>query len=256
MVFGKKFRVAILAFVLLTVAVDSWEARVRTTSWDRALDVAVFPINADGTAQTAAYIRDLGVESFESIAVFMRQEGRHYGADLLNPVAIHVGPEVSAVPPAPPVGGSVPQVMLWSLQMRYWSWRHGDHPTLKPDVRVYAMFYHPTTTQLLEHSVGLQKGLIGVAKLFSTPDMSAQNNIIITHELLHTLGASDKYDLSSNQPIFPAGYAEPDNVPLYPQRYAEIMAGRIAVAQDKSLAPASLDAVVVGPETASEIGWR
>ena len=69
---AKKFRIAILLFVLLTVAVGSWQARVRTTSWKRALDVVVFPINADGTAQTAEYIRGLTDEAFEPIRVFMR----------------------------------------------------------------------------------------------------------------------------------------------------------------------------------------
>lgn len=253
---AKKIRVALLLFILLTVAVGTWQARVRTTSWKRALNVVVFPINADGKAETEAYIGRLDDESFESIRVFMRNEAQHYGISLLNPVDVYIGPAVDAMPPSPPVGGSVPRVMLWSLQLRFWAWRHGEHPILKPDVRVYALYYHPSTTQRLGHSVGLQKGLIGVAKLFAVPHMTAENNIIITHELLHTLGATDKYDFSNNQPVYPAGYAEPENAPLYPQQFAEIMGGRIPVSQDTSLAPQTLEAVLVGQETAREIGWR
>jgi len=252
---ARKIRVAVLLFILLTVAVGSWQARVRTTSWNRALDVVVFPINADGTSGTAAYIGSLGNEAFEPIKTFMRDEAREYGIDLLNPVDVYIGPEVEAMPPAPPVGGSVPSVILWSLHMRFWAWRHGEHPVLRPDVRIYALLYHPSTMQRLDHSVGLQKGLIGVAKLFAVPHMTAENNIIITHELLHTLGATDKYDPASNQPLYPAGYAQPDLSPLYPQEFAEIMAGRIPVADDESIAPQTLESVLVGPETAREIGW-
>lgn len=139
--------------------------------------------------------------------------------------------------------------------MRFWAWRHGEHPVLRPDVRIYALLYHPSTTLRLDHSVGLQKGLIGVAKLFAVPHMTAENNIIITHELLHTLGATDKYDPASNQPLYPAGYAQPDLSPLYPQEFAEIMGGRIPVADNDSIAPQTLESVLVGPETAREIGW-
>ncbi|HUU71727.1 MAG TPA: hypothetical protein VMW70_03815 [Burkholderiales bacterium] len=253
---AKKIRIGILLFILLTVAVGSWQARVRTTSWNRALDVVVFPVNADGTAQTAEYIRRLGDEAFDPIRTFMRDEAREYGIALLNPVDVYIGPEVDAIPPAPPVGGSVPMVMLWSLKMRFWAWRHGEHPILRPDVRIYALLYHPSTTQRLDHSVGLQKGQIGVAKLFAVPHMTAENNIIIAHELLHTLGATDKYDLGSNQPLYPSGYAEPESSPLYPQEFAEIMGGRIPLADNHSIAPQTLDLVLVGPDTAREIGWR
>ena len=253
---AKKIRIALLLFVLLTVAVGTWQARVRTTSWERALNVVVFPINADGKSETEAYIRSLRDESFEPIRTFMRNEAQHYGVSLLNPVDIYIGPEVDAAPPSAPVGGSVPQVMLWSLQMRWWAWRHGEHPILKPDVKIYAMLFHPSTTQQLRHSVGLQKGLIGIANLFAVQHMTAENNIIITHELLHTLGATDKYDLASNQPLYPVGYAEPEITPLYPQELAEIMGGRIPVSEDSSVAPQTLEAVIVGPETAQEIGWQ
>lgn len=253
---AKKIRVAVLLFILLTVAVGTWQARARTTSWKRALDVVVFPINADGTPQTAGYIGTLGDDSFDDIKRFMRDEAQQYGISLINPVDVYIGPEVEAIPPPPPLGGAVPAVMLWSLQLRYWAWRHGEHPILKPDVRIYALYHHPSTAQRLGHSVGLQKGLIGVANLFAIDRMTTDNNIVITHELLHTLGASDKYDYASNQPIYPVGYAEPELWPLYPQEFAEIMGGRIPLSESTSAAAQGLDMVLVGPQTADEIGWR
>ena len=59
--------------------------------------------------------------------------------------------------------------------------------------------------------------------------MRGSDDMVIAHELLHTLGATDKYDLRTNQPAHPDGFAEPDREPLYPQSFAELMGGRIPV---------------------------
>ena len=76
--------------------------------------------------------------------------------------------------------------------------------------------------------------------------MVKQNNVIITHEFPHTLGATDKYDPATNQPVYPDGYANSDLQPLVPQRFAEIMAGRTPVSQNEATIPESLNDVVIG----------
>ena len=78
--------------------------------------------------------------------------------------------------------------------------------------------------------------------------------MVIAHELLHTFGASDKYDLATLQPIYPAGYAEPALSPRLPQSKAEIMGGRTPVDELNAEIPASLADTVIGAETAQEIG--
>ena len=85
--------------------------------------------------------------------------------------------------------------------------------------------------------------------------MVLKNNVVITHEFLHTLGATDKYELANNQPIFPEGYAEPDQVPLLPQRFAEIMAGRTPVSATEAEIPPGLNSAVIDEKTAREINW-
>ena len=80
--------------------------------------------------------------------------------------------------------------------------------------------------------------------------------MVIAHELLHTFGASDKYDPATLQPLWPAGYAEPDSEPRLPQRYAEIMGGRIPLAAGRAEIPDSLADTVIGNATAGEIGLR
>ena len=79
--------------------------------------------------------------------------------------------------------------------------------------------------------------------------------IIIAHELMHILGASDKYDSGTGQPIPPDGLANPSKSPLYPQQQAEIMGGRIATSSDRWRRPARLKSCVIGAKTAAEIGW-
>jgi hypothetical protein len=120
---------------------------------------------------------------------------------------------------------------------------------------MFVIYHDPARVSRVAHSLGLQKGLIGVVNAFASDDQAAQNNIVITHELLHTVGATDKYDLATNEPSHPDGYAEPNKDPLLPQTFAEIMAGRIPSSAAQSEMPSSLDKVLVGTKTAREINW-
>jgi hypothetical protein len=95
--------------------------------------------------------------------------------------------------------------------------------------------------------------MIGVVHAFASRSQAAQNNVVIAHELLHTLGATDKYDPASNLPLHPEGYAEPDRRPLLPQTLAEIMAGRTPLSASEALMPDSVFDTVIGPATANEI---
>lgn len=52
-----------------------------------------------------------------------------------------------------------------------------------------------------------------------------------------TMDATGKYEPSTSLPAFPLSYAEPDREPKYPQRYAEIMGGRIPLAEDYAVMP-------------------
>jgi len=116
-------------------------------------------------------------------------------------------------------------------------------------------YHDPSFTRSVPHSVGLQKGLVGVVHAFAAADMTGANNVVIAHEVLHTLGATDKYDLATLAPLYPSGYAEPEREPRFPQEFAEIMAGRYAIDADTFEMPESLDEVLVGDQTALEIRW-
>jgi hypothetical protein len=248
-------RIVILVFILIVVGAGTWLTKLRTTSWEQALRVAIFPINADASPVTQIYIRELRLEAFTPIAQFMRQEGARYGLALSTPVEMFLAPEIDKAPPPPPFGGNALRVALWSLQMRYWAWVNAGFGAPKPHVRVFVLYHDPERVTHLSHSLGLQKGLIGVVNAFASEKQAAQNNVVIAHELMHTLGATDKYDLRTNQPAFPDGYADPKRQPLLPQEYAEIMAGRLPLTEDRAEMPRSLEEVLVGAKTAREINW-
>jgi hypothetical protein len=91
--------------------------------------------------------------------------------------------------------------------------------------------------------------------VFASRFQEAQNRIVIAHELLHTFGATDKYDLATGLPQYPDGFAEPQLVPRYPQHLGEIMAARLPFTASEARLPDSLTDERVGPLTAREIGW-
>jgi hypothetical protein len=77
---------------------------------------------------------------------------------------------------------------------------------------------------------------------------------VAAHELMHTLGASDKYGAVGRARV-PEGLADPSRVPLYPQSAAEVMTRNVALSPSRERPPESLDELAVGRATAREIGW-
>jgi hypothetical protein len=247
-------RIGILLLILFFVAVSTWLTQSRSTDWNNTLWVKIYPINADGSEASRRYIAELQESDFSGIEDFVAREIRKFGHQLKRPLRMELGLEVKAQPPALQSNPSLPQVMLWSIRLRWWSSRiTSDQDDPAPDVRIFVRYHSPQTDFALENSVGMQKGMVGIVNAFADRRQAGTNNVIIAHEFLHTLGATDKYDPASGIPVFPHGYAEPDRQPLYPQQQAEIMGGRIAVSEIDAMVPKSLRYVIIGTETAGEI---
>ena len=249
-------RIAILLTILVIVAGNQWLTGSRLTSWERPVWITIYPVLADSGSNTRAYAESLKADSFRNIGVFLKQQASRFGRQLETPVMIQVARPLTVLPPALPTESSGLKVALWSLKMRWWSFKNTGQDDLAPDnVRMFVLFQKKKPDTLLERSVGIKNGSYGVVNAEASRNMAARNRIIITHELLHVLGASDKYDPYSGQPSEPDGLANPAQSPLYPQQSAEIMGGRIAISPDRWRRPASLKNCVVGEETAREIGW-
>ena len=250
----KKVRVAILLFILATVAHRTW-LEGHDVSWKDSLYVAIYPINGDGDASTHAYIQTLTQSDLEPIETYLAEEADRYGLPIAIPFKLRLGEQIKDQPPKPPSSGGVFNAIIWSLNFRYWAWAHSPKISVPPAIKLYLLFYNPKHTQSLNHSTALSKGRVGLVNLFADKSYNKQNHVVLAHELLHTVGATDKYDLNTTLPVYPEGFAEPDKTPLYPQDFAELMGGRVPISKSKAEIPKSLAFTLIGDLTAREIGW-
>lgn len=253
----KAIRIFVLLLVLLFVSVSTWLTQARSTDWDNSLYVKVYPINGDGSDISDDYISKLELRHFTSIESFITREVERFGHSLANPVRMELGSSIGDQPPRLRNNPGALSVMWWSIKMRWWaSGATDDQDRVDPDVRIFVRYHSPEQEIVLENSVGLQKGMVGIVNAYASRRHAGANNVIIAHEFLHTLGATDKYNPADGLPRYPDGYAEPERKPLYPQRFAEIMGGRIALAKDDAMIPKSLKYVIIGDDTAAEIQLR
>ncbi|MBV8144436.1 MAG: hypothetical protein JO184_05455 [Gammaproteobacteria bacterium] len=252
----KALRITVLLLVLLAVALHTWLDRVATQGWQEPLWVGLFPLNGDGSASTGEYLSTLRSSDFQALENFFARESTRYGLKLDQPVHVELYPQGSKLPPALAPDAGPLGTAWWSLKLRWFAAHAAQVPgRAPPRVRLFLLYHDPDKLERTPDSHGMQKGLVGVVHLFADSGMAGQNNIVIAHELLHTVGATDKYDLNTGAPLFPGGYADREQEPRYPQQQAEVMAGRRPLSAYQWEMPHSLAGVVVGPETAREIRW-
>lgn len=251
----KKLRIAILLFILFLVGADTYMTKYRAVSWDETLWVAIYPINNSNDPKIDRYISKLSNRNFKSIEDFFQREAEEHAATINRPFKMMLAHSVQALPPTPPERGSnMLQIGWWSLKLRYWAYSQ-DQSDFSPHIKVFVIYHSYEQEEELAHSLGMEKGMIGVVHAFAHREMEGKNNLVIGHEMLHTIGATDKYSLETGQPVYPGGYAEPDMSPRYPQRYTELMGARTPISESESVMPRSLRSVKLGEKTAQEINW-
>lgn len=249
----RRFRILILLGVFAAALGLTWLEQWMVRGWRTPLPVMMVPINGDGSEAASETIRGLQTSDFDDINGFFEREIMRFGVKQSPVLEVELAPELKAIPPVPPSDGSVLSTMLWSLKLRWWVYQQSGQ--LLPQlgvVKLYVLYHAPKNGVALAHSLGLQKGLIGVVHAYADPRQAGQNNIVIAHELLHTLGATDKY-VAGGRPVYPQGYAEPELPEQLPRRQAEIMAGRLVNAAGQVVMPKNLESCVMGSMTAHEI---
>lgn len=78
----------------------------------------------------------------------------------------------------------------------------------------------------------------------------------VAHYIARLMGATSKIN-NTGRPVFPEGYAEPGKEPRFPQTKAELLGCYIQLNdfQPGPQAVNSLDDVMIGPQSAFEMGW-
>ncbi len=249
----------LLATLVVTIgwaAKDRADRRARK-DWDHTLAIAVVVLR-DGAVDPAAI--DALRQRLPALGDRMQQELHRYRPGAPRPFEFTLfGPiDVTAPPPAAKGDG------VLDLAGHAWdSWRYVRGVDARAgvtggdwDSRIYLTVTAPASDrqQFVEGS-SEQNGRIGAVIVELADGMVDFALAVTAHELLHTLGATDKYD-DAGRTRAPDGLVEPDASPLYPQRFAEIMAHGRPVSPTETEPIDTLDNLAVGPATAAEIGWR
>jgi len=251
----KLIRVVALLSILFVVLVGTWMDERRLASWQRPVWVTIYPIVANGDADTWNYASHLDETSFEEINRFFQRDLQLYGISLTPAFNFQIAPLTEELPPAIPDRHSPVAIAIWSLKMRWWSWIMGRKDGLiSPDIQMFVLYHAVGGESEMKISVGMRKGMYGLVKGYASSSRSSYNQMVIAHELLHVLGATDKYVFSTGDPEYPSGYAAPDQRPLFPQTQAEIMGGKIPISAYQTALPDSLEECRIGHKTAEEIG--
>jgi hypothetical protein len=246
----------LLAITVLFALHDIQSRRART-EWQHPVSVAVALVQLGPVDQAALNALN---GRFHALEVRLASEYHRYGGRLDRPVAFTLyGPvSVDQPPPADP-DSDIPSLARHAYEL--WRWTHAVDvgsglPARSFDSRIYLVMRAPRDKgrQWVEGS-SESGGRIGLAKVeldVSSVDLAL---FVASHEFLHTLGATDKYDPSTGLAAIPMGLVEPERVPAYPQRYAEVMARNLVLAPGSERPPESIAELGVGVVTAREIGW-
>lgn len=249
-------RIAVLLTVLIVVAGNHWLGKARLADWDRPLWITVYPIIADDNGNTRQFVTRIGPQRFGDIGAFLARQSERYGRHLADPLHVQLAAVSEQLPPAPPAGANRAAIAWWSLRMRWWAWLQDFGDGLpEGDIQIFILYRSGQDMPVLDRSLGIREGRYAVVNAFAESRQETRNRVVLAHELLHVLGATDKYDPYSGQPLVPQGLADPGQQPLYPQSKAEIMGGRIALSGSDARMPSSLRQCVIGFDTAREIGW-
>lgn len=256
---GSRIRLWVLVALLVGTLLWAWRdihARKARNEWQRPVEVAVGLVQlgqVDPVALSSLRAR------FPALEQRLGAEYQRFGGSLARPVAFTIfGPvSVDRPPPADPDGSLV---SLAQHAYHQWRWtravdRGSRLQSAEFDSRIYVVVSAPRDRMRswVEGS-SEQGGRVGVARIELGPMTLDLALFVITHEFFHTLGATDKYD-EQGRAIIPAGLVEPSRVPLYPQRFAEVMTRNVVLSPGNERPPESLSELGVGNETAREIGW-
>jgi hypothetical protein len=253
-----RWRVLLLAVVLFVTgawAVGVTRARAARRAWTEPLRVAVVVVAPEAVPAGEVQAVARGLRALEAR---LAAEAWRYRPGAPAPFAFDVhGPVRAAPPPLPPAAGG-PQRLAHALAL----WRalravHAAADGFVPgayDARLYLALDAASGARRFAEGAGEAGGEVGLVRAGVDPADPTLAVEALAHELLHCLGATDKYGADGHA-LAPAGLADPDRSPRYPQPRADLMGVEVALGPGDGRLPASIDELAVGPATAAEIGW-
>jgi hypothetical protein len=253
----KRIRIAILLGVLAFTAAwgasTAYRRRIRA-HWERPLQVGIVLLAPPDAVDVGAWRRDvarLSARLGEEMRRHRGGEGLPFEISVVGPV-----PWSGTLPFSPPT--SSPADRAWHA-LDVWRTVRGIDSAAGGvaggfDVRV---FFQAAPVQgrdlVFAEGSGALNGEVAFVRGSASGDLAIPLQVV-GHELLHMVGAMDKYDANGHARE-PDGLADPERVPRYPQDHAEWMAGEVALGPERGRLADTLDELQVGAVTAREIGW-
>lgn len=253
----RRIRIAALLGVLLFTAAwgawTAWSRHVRTR-WDRPLQVGLVLLARGDEVDPEHWRR--GASALSSRLAAEMERWRGPGPAPFQLTVVGPLPWDGALPMAPASGSFLDRVRhaveVWSASRDVDRLAGGAAGGF--DLRVLFLAESLAGGPVgFAEGAGALNGEVALVRGSGKGDLSIPLQAI-GHELLHTVGATDKYDASGHARV-PDGLADPDRDPPYPQSHAEWMVGEIPIGPGAGRLADSLDDLQVGPATAREIGW-
>ncbi len=266
------FRIVLL-LVLIGVGVYAYHVITKAREpfpFDRPYKLAVVGFMIDLPSQWKAFINkfqeesgkeyyDLRNHTLPDLTGWFQKEYERYGGTLPRAVELDIyGPfDVMKEPPDPPTSDQ-------SFFDRFIQWRkfkrHFEKLNEKHDINadnydgiIYVRFVRGKFNEFTESWASRQENM-ALVNAFVQRDMVEQDIMIVLHEFFHLLNAKDHYN-RQGLPKIPQGLADPYKEPLYPQDYADVMAGRVAINENEAREIVGLSELRANIYTAHEVGW-
>ena len=143
------------------------------------------------------------------------------------------------------------QNMWWSLKLRMYARRSVAclPASAPPQIRIFVLYHDPSFTQSVPHSVGMQKGLVGVVHAFAEREMTRPTTWSSRTRSCTRSAPPTNTIRKRWRRCFRSVTPNRNASRCYPQTLTEIMAGRSRVDAQHFEMPESLAEVVVGAAT-------
>jgi len=242
-----------VVFTLLSAAlVVRDQRRTRRVTWQRPVQVSVTLVSE---APLPPQVEEAWRDGVADLQVWFEREAQRLAAPLERPFIVELRTSQQRSPlPAPfrPTGD-------WFDDLKGgWVFRRELLALAGPggDLHlVVALGSASANAAGIVEGIAEAGGEVGLVSA-SVQDTELTLELLATaHETLHLVGALDAYTASGHARV-PEGLAEPQRVPPFPQRFAEVMAGELPESGDTGRLPRTLDEVRIGPTTARAIAWE